>query len=86
LSETEPPPTNGDNLLEKLEHIQHWWREPLAGIIAVGLGSYDTWTYGRDAGFTSSVDEILILTGITLIAGIRNLFGSKAPDGDNKPP
>lgn len=37
------------------------------------------WFYGRDAGFSASLDEILILTGITLIAGVRNLFGAQKP-------
>ena len=72
-----PPadPEPHDSALERLEHIQHWWREPIAGFIAVGLAVSDVWIYGRDAGFTSSLDEILVLTGITLIAGVRNLFG-----------
>lgn len=76
------PPANGD-MLARMEHLQHWWREPIAGLIAVGLGSYDVWHYGRDAGFSASLDEILILTGITLIAGVRNLFGAK-PNGKDK--
>ena len=82
MSDTEPPPKNGD-LLARLEHLQHWWREPLAGLIAVGLASYDVWVYGRDAGFSASLDEILILTGITLIAGVRNLFGAQKPPSGN---
>lgn len=77
----EPPhtprkePERGDALF-RLEHFQHWWREPLAGLISVGIGSYDVWKFGRDGGFTSSLDEILILTGIALVAGVRNLFGN----------
>jgi hypothetical protein len=74
------PATNGE-WLEKLEHLQHWWREPIAGLIAVFIGCFDIWHYGTQAGFSSSLDEILMLTGIALIAGIRNLFG-----GNNKPP
>lgn len=80
MSEPAPPIPHG-GLLERLEHLQHWWREPLAGIIAVGIGSYDVWYYGRDGGFTSSLDEILILTGIALIAGVRNLFGAEKRPG-----
>lgn len=71
------PPTNG--ALERLEHIQHWWREPIAGFIAVGLAVWDVWHFGRDSGFTISLDEILLLTGIALIAGVRNLFGGSKP-------
>lgn len=85
MSESEPPPKNPD-LLARLEHLEHWWREPLAGLIAVGLGAYDVWTYGRDAGFSASLDEILILTGITLIAGVKNLFGGRPPtNGQSEP-
>lgn len=65
--------------LERIEHLQHWWREPIAGVIAVGVASYDQWHFGRDGGFTSSLDEILILSGIALIAGVRNLFGGTKP-------
>lgn len=72
------PQTNG-SLLAAIEHTQHWWREPIAGLIAVGIGSWDAWHYGRDAGFSSALDEILILTGIALVAGIRNLFRPKPP-------
>jgi hypothetical protein len=80
-----PPQTNGDTLLDRMEHIQHWWREPIAGVIAVGIASYDMWHFGTTAGFSSSLDEILLLTGIALIAGVRNLFGGKA-NGAPPPP
>jgi hypothetical protein len=85
LSELEPPPTNGD-LQSRFEHVQHWWREPVAGFVSVGVAAYDCWHFGRNDGFSTSLDEILLLTGIALIAGVRNLFGSRAPNGDNKPP
>jgi hypothetical protein len=65
---------------ERLEHLQHWWREPLAGAIAIGVGCFDIWHYGASAGFSSSLDEILMLTGVALIAGVKNLFG----DGKQK--
>lgn len=55
-------------------HLRHWWREPLAGLIAVGIGSYDSWFYGHDAGLSSSLDEILVIGGIVLMAGSRRLF------------
>lgn len=83
MAETTPPgepegdkPTGNGWLRDPLNY---WWREPLAGIIAVGLGSFDVWKFGRDAGFTSSLDEILILTGVALIAGVKNLFGGTPP-------
>lgn len=53
---------------------QHWWREPIAGMLSLGIGCYDTWKFGRDAGLTSSLDEILVVGGIVLIAGSRKLF------------
>lgn len=59
--------------------LQHWWREPLAGILALGVGTYDAWFFGRDAGLTSSLDEILIVGGVVLIAGSKRLFGSTMP-------
>lgn len=81
MNDEPAPPHNGNGRLERLEHLAHWWREPVAGFVAVGIGSYDVWAFGRDGGFTSSLDEILILTGIALIAGVRNLFGAeKRPD------
>lgn len=58
--------------------LLHWWREPIAGVVAVGIGVFDVWHYGRDGGLTTSVDELLILGGIVLIAGSRRLF-SGAP-------
>lgn len=58
--------------------LLHWWREPIAGFVAVGIGVWDVWHYGRDAGLTTSIDELLILGGIVLIAGSRRLF-SGAP-------
>jgi hypothetical protein len=85
-ADPDPPQTNGTTALERMEHLQHWWREPIAGFIAVGLSVFDVWHYGRDAGFTSSLDEILLLTGITLIAGVRNLFGGKANGAPPPPP
>ena len=65
-------------------HLRHWWREPLAGLIAVGAGLYDCWFKGKDEGLTMSLDEILILGGIVLIAGSRRLF-SPAPKLEAKP-
>ena len=55
--------------------LLHWWREPIAGIAALGIGVWDAWHYGRDAGLSSNVDELLILGGIILIAGSKKLFG-----------
>jgi hypothetical protein len=58
--------------------LRHWWREPLAGMLALGIGVYDSWRYGRDAGLSSSLDEILVVGGIVLIAGSRRLFSPPA--------
>jgi hypothetical protein len=54
--------------------LRHWWREPAAGAIALAIGVYDTWHFGRDAGLSSSLDELLVVGGIVLIAGSRRLF------------
>ena len=64
------------------EHILHWWREPIAGFISVGIGTFDAWHYGRDAGLTISLDEALIVGGVVLIAGVKKLFSS---NGDSPP-
>ena len=64
-------------------HLRHWWREPLAGFLAIGIGAFDAWFYGKEGGLTSSLDEILILGGIVLIAGSRRLF-SPGPMEQNK--
>lgn len=63
------------NLARRFEHVIHWWREPLAGIASLAIGCYDTWHFGRNDGLTSSLDEVLIISGIVLIAGSRRLFG-----------
>ena len=62
-------------LAQQFEHWIHWWREPVAGVAALGIGCYDTWHFGRNDGLTSSLDEVLIISGIVLIAGSRRLFG-----------
>lgn len=67
-----------------VEHVQHWWREPIAGVIAIAVASWDAWHYGRDGGFSTPLDEILLLTGIALVAGIRNLFGTQRPANGEK--
>ena len=85
-------PTGLDSALDDLDpasvlpveaaeaHLRHWWREPGAGIIAVAIGTFDSWHFGRDLGLSSSLDEILIIGGIVLIAGSRRLFsGAAAP-------
>ena len=66
--------------------LMHWWREPIAGIVAVAVGAFDAWHYGRDLGLTVSVDELLIIGGIVLIAGSRRLFGPiAAARSEDKP-
>lgn len=62
-------------LARGIEHLVHWWREPVAGVASLAIGCYDTWVYGRSDGLTSSLDEVLIISGIVLIAGSRRLFG-----------
>lgn len=60
--------------------LQHWWREPVAGLVAIVIGVSDTWHYGRDGGLSTSVDELLVIGGIILIAGSRKLFLGKNGD------
>lgn len=57
------------------EHLLHWWREPIAGVLALGAGLYDTWHYGRDGGLTASLDEALVIGGLILIAGTQRFIG-----------
>ena len=59
-------------------HLRHWWREPLAGFLAIGIGAFDAWYFQGDAGLPGSLDQILILGGIVLVAGSKRLF-SPAP-------
>lgn len=66
--------------------LMHWWREPIAGFISVAVGCWDSWHYGRDAGLTTSVDELLIIGGVVLMAGSRRLFtGATAVPSPEKP-
>jgi hypothetical protein len=67
-------------------HLRHWWREPLAGALALGIGCFDTWHFGREAGLTSSLDEILIVGGVVLIAGSRRLFSGVPQPGEKQSP
>ena len=62
-------------------HLRHWWREPAAGVLALMIGCFDTWYFGRDAGLSSSLDEILVIGGIVLVAGSKRLFGANMPSG-----
>lgn len=43
-------------------------------MVAVGIGCYDVWFLGPNAGLTVEIDEILILVGIGLIAAMPNVF------------
>ena len=54
--------------------LRHWWREPAAGLLSVIVGCIDTWHFGREAGLSTSLDEILVIGGVVLIAGSRRLF------------
>src|ERR1700745_2859880 len=56
-------------------HLRHWWREPVTGLISVGIGVFDSWFYGHEQGLSSSLDEILVIGGIVLMAGSKRLFG-----------
>jgi hypothetical protein len=60
-------------------HLRHWWREPVAGFISVFIGVFDSWYFPRDAGLSSSLDEILVIGGVVLIAGSKRLFGGTPP-------
>jgi hypothetical protein len=59
-----------------IERLAHWWREPLAGILALSIGTYDAWYFPRDQGLSPSLDEALVIGGVVLIAGSRKLFGA----------
>jgi hypothetical protein len=47
------------------------WRTLLAGLIAVGLGVYDIWRFGREGGMGRELDEALILLGLALMARLN---------------
>lgn len=64
-------------------NLLHWWREPIAGLCSLVVGCWDTWHYGREAGLSSNVDELLILGGIVLIAGSRRLFSGNVTRPSN---
>lgn len=66
------------------EHLLHWWREPIAGVLALGAGLFDTWRYGRDGGLTASLDEALVVGGIILIAGTQRFIGRPLNGGGGK--
>jgi hypothetical protein len=78
-SGTKEEPVKEPETVPFSQRPSYWWREPAAGFISVGLATFDVWHFGRDAGLTSSLDEILILTGIALIAGVKNLFSNTPP-------
>lgn len=76
---SDPAPDNGDPatlvpLESAREHLLHWWREPIAGFLALGVGCFDTWHFGRDGGMTTSLDELLVVGGIILIAGTKKFI------------
>lgn len=78
----EPDDIDPDTVLPReaaAAHLRHWYREPLAGALALIIGVGDAWFFGRDAGLTSSIDEILVFGGVVLIAGSRRLFGATPP-------
>lgn len=51
----------------------HWWRTLLAGLLAIAIGGFDLWHFGRDAGLSIEVDELLILAGLGLVAGVPEI-------------
>lgn len=77
---SEPPkevkPEDGSKTEQAAAHA-FIWREIIAGLLAVSVGVFDIWHFGRDAGLSNSIDELLVLTGIALIAGIKNLFSQQ---------
>lgn len=85
VSDVEADPVKLIPLEAARANLLHWWREPIAGAVSVAIGCVDVWHWGRDAGLTTSVDELLILGGIVLLAGSRRLF-SGAPGAAHIPP
>lgn len=83
-SEGEVDPDNVIPLEAARASLLHWWREPLAGALSVGIGTFDAWHFGRDVGLSGQVDELLIIGGIVLIAGSRRLFSGAPPSRVSK--
>jgi len=50
----------------------------LAGVLALAIGTYDSWRFGRDAGLGYSLDELLVIGGVVLIAG--RMFAAEKRD------
>ena len=83
-SENDADPANLIPLEAARASLLHWWREPVAGLISVGIGTFDAWHFGRDIGLSGQVDELLIIGGIVLIAGSRRLFSGVSPSRETK--
>jgi hypothetical protein len=66
---------------ERVEAYRHWWRSLIGGFVCVGIGCYDEWVFGHNAGFTTSLDELLVIAGVLLIAGapeaVEKMLGPK---------
>lgn len=75
MSGAPPEPEDIVPLEAAREHLLHWWREPVAGVLSLGVGVFDTWRFGRDSGLTASLDEALVIGGIILIAGTQRFIG-----------
>lgn len=84
-SGTEEDPAGVLPLEAAREHLLHWWREPIAGILALGIGCFDTWKFGRDSGLTYSLDEILVIGGLVLIAGTKKFIGTRPNSNGSQP-
>lgn len=74
MSDTDADPAKLIPLEAARATLLHWWREPVAGLASIAVGTWDAWHFGRDAGLSANVDELLIIGGIILIAGSRKLF------------
>lgn len=76
-------PTGALPLEAAREHLLHWWREPIAGVLALAIGCFDSWHFGREAGLTSSLDELLIVGGVILVAGTKKFIAPlQRPNAD----
>lgn len=64
----------------------HQARQVLAGVIGIAIACFDRWHFpSPEVGFSSNIDELLLLVGLGLIAGATGIFRSgPMPEEDKK--
>ena len=67
----------------------HQARQVLAGVLGLAVACFDRWHYPQpELGFSTNIDELLLLVSLGLIAGAMNIFrgpGPPPPPPESKP-